>query len=211
MKRLKLNKNLSLVYGDQYDGLPIYNSPEGLVREYLDRTIGVLGNALIDYANVYAFRVDVNFPKAWLVSEDQASMYISSFIRNFRYQIRTHNELIKYPTVLRYIATREYTQEGRIHYHFMFFVNKNAYHTFGRYDLNHDNLYTRLVKSYASALKIEPCEAVGLVHIPMGAGAHVKRKDAGSIGSVVYRASYLCKAYSKQYGNRKHSFLSSRG
>jgi hypothetical protein len=211
MKRLKLNKNLSLVYGDQYDGLPIYNSPEGLVREYLDRTIGVLDNALNDYANVYAFRVDVNFPKAWLVSEDQASMYISSFIRNLRYQIRTHNELIKYPTVLRYIATREYTQEGRIHYHFMFFVNKNSYHTLGRYDLNHDNLYTRLVKSYASALKIEPCEAVGLVHIPMHAGAHFKRKDAGSIGSAVYRASYLCKAYSKQYGNRKHSFLSSRG
>jgi hypothetical protein len=211
MKRLKLNKNLSLVYGDQYDGLPIYNSPEGLVREYLDRTIGVLEEALNDYTNVYAFRVDVNFPKAWLVSEDQASRYISSFIRNFRYRILTNNNFIKYKTVLRYVATREYTQEGRIHYHFMFFVNKNSYHTLGRYDLNHDNLYTRLVKSYANALKIEPCEAVGLVHIPMHAGAHVKRKDAGSIGSVVYRASYLCKAYSKQYGNRKHSFLNSRG
>ena len=211
MKRLKLNKNLSLVYGDQYDGLPIYNSPEGLVREYLDRTIGVLDNALMDYANVYAFRVDINFPSNWLLTEDQAGAYIDSFIRNFRYRIRTNNRSIKYPTVLRYIATREYTLEGKIHYHFMFFVNKNSYHTLGRYNLNHDNLYTRLVKSYASALKIEPCEAVGLVHIPMHAGAHVKRKDFVSFSRVVFRASYLCKAYSKQYGNRKHSLLSSRG
>lgn len=70
MKRLKLNKNLSLVNGGQYNGFTVYNSPQGLVREYLGRTIGVLDNALMDYANVYAFRVDINFPRNWLLTED---------------------------------------------------------------------------------------------------------------------------------------------
>jgi len=211
MKRLQENKNLTLVYGNQYQGMPIYNSPDGLVREYLDRTFNVINCALNDYANVYAFRVDISFPSNWVVYEDQVAIYIDGFVRAFRNRINSNNTEIKYPTALRYIGTREYTKEGRIHYHFMFFVNKNSYHTLGEFNILRRNLYTRLVTAYARALTIEPCEAMGYVHIPSNAGTFMKRGSLEGIGNAIYRASYLCKAYSKQYGNRKHSFLSSRG
>ena len=191
--------------------MSLYNSPDGLVKEYLDRTFNVTNSALVEYANVFAFRVDISFPSNWVTDEDKAALYIDGFIRAFRYHIRSNNAKIKYTTNLRYICTREYTQEGKIHYHFMFFVNKNSYHTLGIFNLNHDNLYTRLIRSYARALEIEPCEAVGYVHIPSNAGLFIKRETSEGHRTAIYRASYLCKAYSKQYGNRKHSFLSSRG
>lgn len=211
MKRLQTNKNLTLVKGTQYKDIFVYNSPDGLVREYLDRTFNVINCALNDYANVYAFRVDISFPSNWAIGEDQASLYMDGFIRAFRYRINSNNAEIKYPTVLRYVGTREYTKEGRVHYHFMFFVNKNSYHTLGEFNILRRNLYTRLVTAYARSLTIEPCEAMGYVHIPSNAGMVIKRGGVEGAKNAIYRASYLCKAYSKQYGNRKHSFLSSRG
>tara|TARA_R110001583_G_scaffold195026_1_gene368580 strand:- start:807 stop:1442 length:636 start_codon:yes stop_codon:yes gene_type:complete len=211
MKRLQENKNLTLVYGNQYRGMPIYNSPDGLVKEYLDRTYEVIDYALIEYTNVYTFRVDINFPSNWVIDENQAAIYVDGFIRAFRNRIRSNNAKIKYTTDLRYIGTREYTQEGRIHYHFMFFVNKNSYHTLGAFNVLRSNLYTRLVTAYARALTIEPGEAMGYVNIPSNAGMVIKRGCAEGVGNAIYRASYLCKAHSKQYHNRKHSFFSSRG
>ncbi len=69
---------------------------------------------------------------------------------------------------------------------------------------------TRLVFAWASALMMTEHEAVGLVHIPNNPVCELHRDDQASINAFFQRASYLCKADTKQYGNGRHGFGSSR-
>ncbi|WP_375154765.1 inovirus-type Gp2 protein [Pseudomonas sp. PDM25] len=50
-----------------------------------------------------------------------------------------------------------------------------------------------------------------MVHIPANATFHLSQDDSGEMDRYFYRVSYLCKAETKDYGNRCRAFGCSRG
>lgn len=71
-------------------------------------------------------------------------------------------------------------------------------------------MFNRLSEAWASALRLPVSAVSGLVHIPDNAYYFLHRNDQGSIADFFYRASYMCKAATKAYGNGGHGFGCSR-
>ena len=109
------------------------------------------------------------------------------------------------------IRVREIGQKGRPHYHFVLLLNRDAYHTVGRFQSVRENLYSRIQAAWASALKIPFEEADGLVHIPANATFHLSQDDPEEMDRYFHRVSYLGKAETKDCANRCRVFSCSRG
>lgn len=83
----------------------------------------------------------------------------------------------------------------------------DAFHTLGCFEQGRNNMYNCMVSAWASALKMTVSDAVGLVHFPKNATYQLHRDDEASINEFFRRASYLCKADTKQYGNGRHGWV----
>lgn len=68
----------------------------------------------------------------------------------------------------------------------------------------------RVCEAWASALRLSVERAKALVHFPEHPSYELRRDDPESIDSFFQRASYLCKAESKQYGYGHHGYGVSR-
>ncbi|WP_375154770.1 inovirus-type Gp2 protein, partial [Pseudomonas sp. PDM25] len=79
----------------------------------------------------------------------------------------------------------------------MLLLNRDAYHTVGRFQSERENLYSRIQAAWARALRVTFEEAEGLVHIPANATFHLSQDDSGEMDRYFYRVSYLCKAETK--------------
>ena len=112
---------------------------------------------------------------------------------------------------MRWCWVREIGREGRAHYHFVFLLNKDVYHTVGRFHSVQENLYRRIQSAWASALGVLVDDADGLVHVPANAEFHLSQDDLAEIDQYFRRVSYLCEAATKVYGNRCRAFGCSRG
>lgn len=71
-------------------------------------------------------------------------------------------------------------------------------------------MFNRLHEAWASALGLPVSAVSGLVHVPDNAYYFLRRDDQASIAAFFFRASYMCKAATKVYGNGGHGFGSSR-
>lgn len=75
-------------------------------------------------------------------------------------------------------------------------------------------MITRMQEAWASALKCEFEQVKGLVEIPKNAEYRVDRNvrpgNVDQLPELFYRASYLCKAATKRYGDGAHGFGYSR-
>jgi hypothetical protein len=91
------------------------------------------------------------------------------------------------------VWVRQIGQEGRPHYHFVLLLNKDAYHTVGRFHSGRENLYSRLQSARASALRISFEDADGLVHAPANPQYHLSHDDHVEMEDYFYRVSYLCR------------------
>ena len=118
-------------------------------------------------------------------------------------------------TVVRYVWAREVGkghrgQHGRPHYHMAVLLNYDAYCALGRFSPGRDNMFNRLQDAWASALGLPLDAVVGLVEIPANPYYCIHRDDSESIAQFFHRASYLCKAATKEFGNGGHGFGASR-
>lgn len=92
-----------------------------------------------------------------------------------------------------------------------FLLNYDAFNALGKFEPGRDNMFNRLEGAWASALGL-PVEAVrGLVEIPSNSTYCLRRDDPQGLNDFFYRASYLCKAATKVYGDGQHGFGASRG
>ncbi|MCL1090931.1 inovirus Gp2 family protein [Shewanella profunda] len=65
-----------------------------------------------------------------------------------------------------YIWVKEMSGRDKCHYHVCLFFNGNAYKSLGKFELGRANMYNRIHKAWASALKIDIHQAQGLIHFP---------------------------------------------
>ena len=189
-----------------------------LVVNHLNRLHMLMLTALRRHHRVYAIRFDLRLPadKSMHPSDALTNNIIQRFYAAYKKKIqidrsraRSNNNRAHDSDVL-YAWARETAHQEQQHYHGMIFLNHDAYNSLGSFELGRRNNYNRLIESWASALKIPVEKTAGLVHIPKNATYRINIGDRESQKVFFERASYLCKATTKQYGNGHHGFNCSR-
>lgn len=218
MLRHSDNHNLTLHHESVFKGLSIQRDKGPFIREYLQRLYDTMWDALDQYPRVFAFRVDLRIPASGMLpSYVFTNEVISRFFESFKAKIKYSRQMARrknpyaHGCKVRYVWSRELGEEGRPHHHLAILLNKDAFHTLGRFTSERCNLFNRLEEAWASALRLPVEAVVGLVHIPKNHRYHLHRDDWDGQAAFFYRASYLCKTATKEYGDRQHSFGASRG
>ncbi|EAA3799154.1 inovirus Gp2 family protein [Salmonella enterica subsp. enterica] len=216
------NNNLRLHYDDTYENLPVMVDKGPFIREYLSDLKCTIDSALSEYPRVLAFRVDLRLLQGkdlpdYACTNQVISKFFESFTRKIQYDQdrgRKRNRHARGCNV-RYVWARETGESGRQHYHLLILLNRDAYYTVGRLGSARVNMISRMEESWASALGISARQVRGLVHIPEHAEYRVDRNvhpdDEDELPELFYRASYLCKAATKSYGDRQRAYGTSRG
>lgn len=216
MTRHPTNQNLTLYYDSMYLGLPVQFDKGPFILEYLHRLHQTMACAINQYRRVFAFRFDLRFPSDQNHHFHAGNEVIDRFFESFKAKLRHNRKMAlrenkhAHETVVRYVWTREIGQHGHPHYHLAIVLNYDAFCALGSFVPGRDNMFNRLQEAWASALGL-PLDAVaGLVEIPDNPCYHIYRDDNESIARFFYRASYLCKAATKVFGDGCHGFGASR-
>lgn len=217
MIRNPKNTNLRLHFEDNYQGFPVQTKHGPLTVEYLDSLYLTMQRALTEHLRVFAFRVDLRLPEN--IDSDfglSSNILIQRFIESFKAKIR-HNRIQAkqkhgraHDTSVRYVWAREVGHHDRPHFHFVIFLNNDAFCSLGVFESGRDNMFNRLQEAWASALGLSVNSVRGLVEIPRNPCYYLRRDDRTSMAGLFYRASYLCKMATKSYGNGCHGFGASR-
>lgn len=212
------NCNLILHHEPNYYGFPVQWEKGPFVQQYLERLLQTASRAMQQYARVFAFRVDLRLPAGIeLPGYASTNQVIDRFLESFKAKIR-HNRVMAYrvnrrahDSSVRYVWAREIGGQGRPHYHIAILLNYDAFNALGRFEPGRDNMFNRLEEAWASALGLPVAAVRGLVEIPANPAYCLRRDDLQSQADFFYRASYLCKAATKVYGDGQHGFGASRG
>jgi len=217
MIRHPSNTNLSLHYENTYQGFPVQIEKGPFISEYLNRLYQTVGRALTQYPRVFAFRFDLRFPtETQLPDFVCTNQVIERFMESFKAKI-AHNrsqarQLNKYAhdSKVRYVWAREQGQHGKPHYHLAILLNRDAFTALGKFETGRDNMFNRLEQAWASALGLSVEAVSGLVEIPRNPCYHLNLGELGGQAEFFHRASYLCKAATKVFGDGSHGFGASR-
>ncbi len=217
MIRHTANTNLHIHYDDTYLGLPLMWNKGPFITEYLNRLHETVMRSLGQYSRIFAFRFDLRLPAGSTLNNftypnEVVDRFIESFKAKIRHnrQIATRENPYAHDTVVRYVWARELSQRERPHYHFVIFLNYDAFCALGKFIPDRDNMFNRLNDSWASALSM-PREAItGLVEIPNNPSYVLYRGNDESLRHFFHRASYLCKEATKVFGDGCHGFGASR-
>lgn len=220
--RHPMNTKLRLHYDISYNKYDVqqHNSAP-LITQYLERTEQVFFNALNQYNRVLAFRIDLRFPE-WMPSyvAQQDNHVINAFLK--RLQRSLDQAETKYRSIVRFTWAREQDQSDKPHYHVLLLINYDMYNSLGALFSSHSGsyegkgLYHQIVRAWGHAMGVESVQCKGLVNVTEDYNtkkpwiACLSRFDQQGLSDAFYRASYLCKAYSKHYGQKFHCFGSSR-
>lgn len=218
MQRHPINKNLSIYNDETFEGLPLMVDKGPFIYDYLKKLKSTMERALGQYPRVFAFRCDLRFP-AHILQDDQsyANTMIGNFIESFKAKI-AHNRRMAvqqnkhaHTSEIRYVWVREQGQRSPVHhYHLLILLNQDAFYTLGKVTSDNPNLFHRLEEAWASALGLSVSAVRGLVEIPDNATYRIRRDELMGQAELFRRASYLCKAATKVYGQGQHGFGCSR-
>lgn len=213
----ELGRNHHLHFGGEYNGLSIMGNVYPMIRECLEALHDVVSMSLKDYSRVFAFRFDLRFPEHMQAdSVESCNSVVSRFIESFKAKIRHNrqslakNGVLYHDTKVRFFWVREVGDCARVHYHFVVLLNGHAFNCLGSYSAVEGNISSRICEAWASALGEAVEQVKPLVHFPKMPAYCLQRKDPESISRFFYRASYLCKAQTKQYGHGHHGYGASR-
>lgn len=211
------NPNQTLYFEDSFNGFPIYLDRGPLVLEYLQTVHRVTGQALAEHRRVTGIRFDLRFPQSIEAGNSvTTNAVMSRFIDSLKAKIRHNRTLAKdrnpyaHDTEVRYVWAREVGGDGRVHYHGALLLNREAYFSLGHFESDVPNMANRLNEAWASALNLPKHATKGLVQFPKNAVYRFDSESTAILASFLYRASYLCKADTKCFGNGQHGFGASR-
>ena len=218
MQRHPSNKNLRILHGETFEGLPIMASKGPFIYEHLAKLKLTITRALGQYPRVFAFRCDLRFPADVQLSDQvYSNAAIGDFMESFKFQIESNRntavQLNKdaHTSEVRYVWAREQGQGSRVHhYHLLILLNQDAFYTVGKLGSANANMFHRLEQAWAYALRLPVASVQGLVEEPDNATYRIRRDDTIGRGALFERSSYLCKSATKQFGNGYHVFDSSR-
>ncbi|BED90690.1 inovirus Gp2 family protein [Pseudoalteromonas agarivorans] len=197
----------------QYQTLARDNQP--LVIPYLDAIEKVMLAACAEHKRTFAVRVDLRLPAHSNTIDLDSNKVIKRFIASLEAQIKADTKRkaregrTPHPCNVRYIWAREQSTAHHQHYHCVLFFNKDRYHCTGKINAESDNLFTRTVKAWASALSLPLDETMQLVHLPNNAHYYLGANSSDftqDFHALFYRLSYLAKLNTKQYGSGQRCF-----
>lgn len=217
MIRHSKNTNLTLHYENTYLGLAVQVDKAPFIQEYLSRVHQTVSRSLSQYSRVFAFRFDLRLPtNIQLPDYAFTNEVVDRFIESFKAKIKHNRQMAKlvnkyaHDTTVRYVWAREQGQQGRPHHHFAILLNYDAFNALGKIESGRDNMFNRLEGAWASALGMSVEAVRGLVEIPDNPYYHLQRNELAGQAAFFYRASYLCKAATKAFGDGSHAFGASR-
>ncbi|MCS6115877.1 inovirus Gp2 family protein [Shewanella baltica] len=212
------NRNLTVLTTPRYDGLQTLSFKNGAIEEYLNKIIKVINGVVMEYSKVFAIRVDLRFPDTF---ESSDTAVITRFFESLKAQLKADYQAKLRNTTdgqvhaseLFYIWVKEMSGRDKCHYHVCLFFNGHAYKSLGKFELGRANMYNRIHKAWASALRLDISHAQGLIHFPENAQYLLCRNQADF--TYIYqdlfkRLSYFAKTDTKIYGNGNHNFGCSR-
>ncbi|MGI2065300.1 inovirus Gp2 family protein [Shewanella sp. MF08487] len=212
------NRNLTVLTTPQYDGLQTLSFMNGAIEEYLNKISKVINGVVMEYSKVFAIRVDLRFPDTF---ESSDTAVITRFFESLKAQLKADYQAKLRNTTdgqvhaseLFYIWVKEMSGRDKCHYHVCLFFNGHAYKSLGKFELGRANMYNRIHKAWASALRLDIFNAQGLIHFPVNAQYLLCRNQADF--TYIYqdlfkRLSYFAKTDTKIYGNGNHNFGCSR-
>jgi hypothetical protein len=212
MKRHPENNNLTLFFGESYEGFDVLHQYAPLIEEYLSRALCVTRLALIKHPRTFAFRVDLRFRANQLIDDAQTNKPLERFFASLRAKIHHNRKLRKeeagyaHDTAIRYIWCREIGEHGVPHYHLAILLNRDAFFKLGKFETGRKNLFNLMVEAWASALKLPVEDARGLVEVPENPTYSLTKYDWDAFNDFFRRVSYLCKAETKHFGDGVRSF-----
>ncbi|MDQ9090497.1 inovirus Gp2 family protein [Pseudoalteromonas haloplanktis] len=186
-----------------------------LVIPYLNAIEKVMHAACSEHKRTFAVRIDLRLPAYSNTIDLDSNKIITRFIASLEAQIKADTKRkaregkTPHSCNIRYIWAREQNTAHHQHYHCVLFFNKDRYFCTGQINAESENLFTRIVKAWASALSLPLDETIQLVHLPLKAHYYL---DANSPSftqgfNVLYsRLSYLAKLTTKQYGLGQRCF-----
>ncbi len=216
MKRNPFNINHHIYTLPTYEGYEIQLGHGLVIREYLDKIFKIFQKALDQYGRVCMLRFDLHVPDSCDQVTKNSNKLMSKFIASLKAKIKHSQAQSKkegnrvHCTEVRFLWCREVSSFGGVHYHVVLLLNHDAYRSIGNFDLESNNMYSRIHEAWGSALGIYPEDILGLIHIPLNPTYCVFRSDSKSFQDAFYRASYLCKMETKDYEQGIHSFGGSR-
>lgn len=214
------NTDLAVINNGQYQGLKVNSRPLSAV--YLDIILKTMQAAIIDHPRTFMVRFDLHLPQ--LNFRDSPVVYDSTVITKFFKSLTAkiqHDRFIKgrkakrvHPCTLRYIWAKERADADTDHYHVVIFLNNDAYSHLGDFNRFGQNLSTKIVEAWASALGLDDYSTRYLVYFPDDTPVYYincnAEKYPETFGKAFYRLSYFAKLETKHYGDRTRSFGCSR-
>lgn len=183
------------------DNLYVINHRGPLIERYLDRIKQVLDNFLTIHPRVLAIRVDLRFPAGYVSGNEN---YITRFIESFKSKINAAQDRSRregrtvHPTKVGYIWVKEYGGSGNFHYHLVLLLNADAFYQLGRFDIDKNNLYSRMVEAWASSLGVHPLIGKTGLHIPDNSVYRLRGENiTKTYEELFFRLSYFAKYESK--------------
>ncbi|EMB8466182.1 inovirus Gp2 family protein [Enterobacter hormaechei] len=200
----------------------LYDSEYGShVKSYKERIIEVINKAVKEHGRTLAIRVDLHDPVildngdtiSCIANTDSGS--ISRFTNSLKAKLAADEQRKRkegkrvHPNTLRYAWVREFTQNGKRHFHVFLFLNKDAYYHLGDFNLDEDTLRTMISSAWCSALNLTPEEGQHLVQYPVNGKYTLNRDDVLNDiypGDLLNRIDYLTKVKSKIFDDGNRSF-----
>ncbi len=209
--------------------LPIQTHKGPAAKEYLDILYKVAWQAINAHRRVLACRFDLTLPHGVPLPADAfTNAPVQRCIDSFKARVKHDGQRRSSPhnRRVRYVIAREYSQDGRPHFHLMLFLNLHAYHSPGTVDYDQSNLFNMLVGAWASALqlpeevakpRVQLCRGRSVENeawrafspqVPLYSHYYLDSADQyAAFPAMFFRGSYLCKLYSKQYGDGHRAIL----
>ncbi|WP_241173788.1 inovirus Gp2 family protein [Serratia marcescens] len=200
----------------------LYDSEYGShVKSYKERIIEVINKAVKEYGRTLAIRVDLHDPVildngdniSCIANTDSGA--ISRFTNSLKAKLAADEQRKRkegkrvHRNTLRYAWVREFTQNGKRHFHVFLFLNKDAYYHLGDFNLDEDTLRTMITSAWCSALNLTPEEGQHLVQYPANGKYTLNRDDILNDiypGDLLNRIDYLTKVKSKIFDDGNRSF-----
>lgn len=207
--RLQQNKNESRYIDQSYKGLHVYADKGPLVLKYLEDIFRVIECALSDWPKVFAFRFDLHLPKGssdW--PEDVMSRFVQSFEAKIYAYLRRHGIPLSACKPKLFWA-KERDSVDNPHFHCFVLLDGDLFCSSDVIYNDGWSLKKCVESAWASALKMSLDDSGGLARFLPNGDYEVDRDEEDflqQITNLFYRASYLAKEATKQYGNSKRTF-----
>ncbi|HFV9295543.1 TPA: inovirus Gp2 family protein [Serratia fonticola] len=194
------------------------NSHGPLNTKYVNRIQTTLNNSLREHHRTLVLRIDLRLPELSPYNTD--STLITRFMESIKSQKnadqikKISNNKRCHPCRIRYAWAREFSKNGKKHYHIALFLNKDAYAYPGTYKPNqdggyHHNLALMIMEAWVRALKLDHQKYYNLVHFPDNCYTHLDINEItypNDYDVVMKRLCYLAKDYSKDNSDGQRNF-----